>query len=56
MSYKYNYSNIDTVNSRLRQAGVRLATFLNNIFENKKNVDADMIRAKLDSKPKYGMP
>ncbi|MEI6080162.1 MAG: S1/P1 nuclease [bacterium] len=56
LSYKYNYSNIDTVNSRLRQAGVRLATFLNNIFENKKNVDADMIRAKLDSKPKYGMP
>ena len=56
LSYEYNFDNIEMLNDCLRRAGVRLAKFLNNIFEGKKNVDADIIREKLGNGPRYDLP
>ena len=51
LSYKYNFDNIGLVEQRLKQAGVRLAFFLNNIFEGKRNINGAEIRQKLAEKP-----
>jgi len=56
LSYEYNYENIELLNGCLKRAGVRLARFLNNIFEGKKNIDSDVIREKLGNKPRYDLP
>ena len=56
LSYEYNFDNIEMLNGCLKRAGVRLAYFLNNIFEGKKNIDADLIREKLGNKPRYDLP
>ncbi|MEI6093192.1 MAG: S1/P1 nuclease, partial [bacterium] len=56
LSYTYNYEYLELLNERLKQAGVRLAFFLNNIFDGRKNVDSDKIRETLGSEPNYGLP
>ncbi|MCX6111887.1 MAG: S1/P1 nuclease [Proteobacteria bacterium] len=55
LGHKYNFDNIEVLNNRLRRAGVRLAAFLNNIFDNRKNIDSDKIREKLGAEPGYGL-
>jgi hypothetical protein len=52
LSYRYNFDNIGLVEQRLKQAGVRLAFFLNNIFAGRKNVNGAEIRKKLADLPK----
>lgn len=56
LSYRYNYDNIAVLNERISKAGVRLAFFLNSIFDGRKNVDSDIIREKLGTEPNYGLP
>jgi hypothetical protein len=56
LGYEYRFSNIGLVEQRLRQGGVRLAFFLNNIFEGKEDINCTEIKKKLGDKPKQGTP
>ena len=56
LEYKYRYDFLPDINTRLTQAGIRLAAFINEMVDKKPNIFCDELKRRTKNEANYGIP